>query len=141
MSWRTSGRTSEGRDAWTWNLACLAGLVLFYQPLFWWLRRQLRLCQDYLADARAAAAGSAEDYAAFLVRLARIRRSAPAVPALGIGDRRSNLYRRIIMLDPGPRTAGAPLPGRLEPLRRHGRGRRDRLRLGAPPRCRATGRR
>ena len=25
-----------------------------------------------------------------------------------------------------------PLPGRLEPLRRHGRGRRDRLRLGAP---------
>jgi hypothetical protein len=88
----------EGRDAWTWNLACLAGLVLFYQPLFWWLRRQLRLCQDYLADARAAAAGSAEDYAAFLVRLARVHRSTPAVPALGIGDRRSNLYRRIIML-------------------------------------------
>jgi beta-lactamase regulating signal transducer with metallopeptidase domain/protocatechuate 3,4-dioxygenase beta subunit len=88
----------EGRDAWTWNLACLAGLVLFYQPLFWWLRRQLRLCQDYLADARAAAAGSAEDYAAFLVRLARVHRSTPAVPALGIGDRRSNLYRRVIML-------------------------------------------
>ena len=88
----------EARDAWTWNLACLAGLVLFYQPLFWWLRRQLRLCQDYLADARAAAAGSAEDYAAFLVRLARARRSTPAVPALGIGDRRSNLYRRVIML-------------------------------------------
>ena len=59
----------EGRDALVWNFACLAGLVLFYQPLFWWLRRQLRLCQDYLADARAAAAGSAEDYAAFLVRL------------------------------------------------------------------------
>ncbi len=88
----------EGRDSWTWNLACLAGLVLFYQPLFWWLRRQLRLCQDYLADARAAAAGSAEDYAAFLVRLARDRCAAPAVPALGIGDRRSNLYRRVIML-------------------------------------------
>jgi protocatechuate 3,4-dioxygenase beta subunit len=88
----------EGGDAWAWNLACLAGLVLFYQPLFWWLRRQLRLCQDYLADARAAAAGSAEDYAAFLVRLARARGAGPAVPALGIGDRRSNLYRRIMML-------------------------------------------
>ncbi|MEJ7640003.1 MAG: hypothetical protein WKF75_19040 [Singulisphaera sp.] len=86
------------RDAWAWNLACLAGLVLFYQPLFWWLRRQLRLCQDYLADARAAAAGSAEDYAAFLVRLARVRNSGPAIPALGIGDRRSNLSRRVIML-------------------------------------------
>ena len=88
----------ERRDAWAWNLACLAGLVLFYQPLFWWLRRQLRLCQDYLADARAAAAGSAEDYAAFLVRLARVRTSGPALPALGIGDRRSNLSRRVIML-------------------------------------------
>ena len=131
----------EGRDAWTWNLACLAGLVLFYQPLFWWLRRQLRLCQDYLADARAAAAGSAEDYAAFLVRLARDRRSALAVPALGIGDRRSNLYRRVIMLMQDH-----------EPLERRcraawslsaaiGRGRRHRRRLGAPPRCRAAGRR
>src|SRR4029079_19202798 len=88
----------EGRDAWTWNLACLAELVLFYQPLFWWLRRQLRLCQDYLADARAAAEGSAEEYAAFLVRLARARGSGPALPALGIGDRRSNLSRRVMML-------------------------------------------
>lgn len=88
----------ERRDAWAWNLACLAGLVLFYQPLFWWLRRQLRLCQDYLADSRAAAAGSAEDYAAYLVGLARIHRSGPSLPALGIGDRRSNLYRRVTML-------------------------------------------
>ena len=126
----------ERRDAWAWNLACLAGLVLFYQPLFWWLRRQLRLCQDYLADDRAAAAGSAEDYAAFLVRLARVRRSAPAVARAG--DRRPALeplpegrHAR-----PGPRTAGAPLPGRLEPRRRRGRGRRDRRRLGPPPRCR-----
>jgi protocatechuate 3,4-dioxygenase beta subunit len=91
----------EGRDAWAWNLACLAGVVLFYQPLFWWLRRQLRLCQDYLADERAAAAGSAEDYAAFLVRLARARRFGPAVPALGMGDRRSNLSRRVMMLVQG----------------------------------------
>jgi len=88
----------ERRDAWAWNLSCLAGLVLFYQPLFWWLRRQLRLCQDYLADARAAEAGSAEDYAAFLVRLARSRRPGRSLPALGIGDRPSNLYRRVMML-------------------------------------------
>jgi hypothetical protein len=56
------------------------------------------MCQDYLADARAADAGSAEDYAAFLVRLARSQTAGPTVPALGIGDRRSNLYRRVIML-------------------------------------------
>jgi protocatechuate 3,4-dioxygenase beta subunit len=88
----------ESRDAWAWSLVCLGELVLFYQPLFWWLRRQLHLCQDYLADARAAAMGSAEDYAAFLVRLARVRSSGPVLPALGIGDRRSNLSRRVIML-------------------------------------------
>jgi uncharacterized GH25 family protein len=88
----------ERRDAWRWYLAGLAGLVFFYQPLFWWLRRQLRLCQDYLADARAAAcAARAEDYAAYLVALARGRRAVPAA-ALGIGDRRSNLYRRVLML-------------------------------------------
>ena len=84
----------ERRDSWAWSFTSLAGLVLFYQPLFWWLRRQLRLCQDYLADARASATGSAEDYAAYLVGLARIHRFGPSLPALGIGGRRSNLYRR-----------------------------------------------
>jgi hypothetical protein len=88
----------ERRDAWAWNLASLAGCVLFYQPLFWWLRRQLRLCQDYLADERAATLGSPEGYAAYLIRLARCRSAGRALPALGIGDRRSNLHRRVTML-------------------------------------------
>jgi beta-lactamase regulating signal transducer with metallopeptidase domain len=88
----------ERRDARAWNLTAVAGFVLFYQPLFWWLRRQLRLCQDYLADDRARALASAEDYAMYLVRLARERRMVSALPALGVGDRRSNLYRRIAML-------------------------------------------
>ena len=88
----------ERRDARAWNLAAVAGFVLFYQPMYWWLRRQLRLCQDYLADDRAAALASAEDYAIYLVELARTRRTGLALPALGVSDRRSNLYRRIAML-------------------------------------------
>jgi protocatechuate 3,4-dioxygenase beta subunit len=89
----------ERRDACAWYLATLAQLVFFYQPLFWWLRRQLRLSQDYLADARAAEqAAAAEDYAAYLVSLARRSLGAPVAAALGIGDRRSHLYRRILML-------------------------------------------
>jgi beta-lactamase regulating signal transducer with metallopeptidase domain len=100
----------DRRDAWAWNLVAVAGSVLFYQPLFWWLRRQLRLCQDYLADDRAAAAGSPEDYATCLVRLARLggrpraRALASALPAMGIFDRPSNLSRRVVMLidDRGP---------------------------------------
>ena len=72
----------ERDDARAWNFATFAGIVLFYQPLFWWLRRQLRLCQDYLADDRAAALSSADDYAAYLVHLARLGRTALALPAL-----------------------------------------------------------
>jgi beta-lactamase regulating signal transducer with metallopeptidase domain/protocatechuate 3,4-dioxygenase beta subunit len=87
----------ERQDARRWYLAGLVQFVFFWQPLFWWLRRRLRLCQDYLADARAAAAAEAEDYADFLVGLARRRLARPTL-ALGIGDRHSNLYRRIVML-------------------------------------------
>jgi beta-lactamase regulating signal transducer with metallopeptidase domain len=90
----------ERHDSRAWNFAGVAGFVLFYQPLFWWLRRQMRLCQDYLADDRAAAVESAEDYAAYLVRLAqaRVRPTASPLPALGVSDRPSNLYRRVAML-------------------------------------------
>jgi beta-lactamase regulating signal transducer with metallopeptidase domain/protocatechuate 3,4-dioxygenase beta subunit len=89
----------ERRDILGWHLATLIQFLFFYQPLFWWLRRQLRLCQDYLADARAAEqAALAEDYADYLVGLARRRLGVPIPVALGIGDRRSNLYRRILML-------------------------------------------
>src|SRR6267154_2089187 len=63
------------------------------------MRRQVRLCQDYLADARAAAhAPQAEDYAEYLLSLARVALAPSAAVTLGMGDRRSNLTRRIHML-------------------------------------------
>jgi beta-lactamase regulating signal transducer with metallopeptidase domain len=87
-----------GGDVSRWYWTGLVQLLYFFHPLYWWLRRQLRLCQDYLADASAAACARERlDYAEYLVGLARRRVHAPAA-ALGIGDRRSNLYRRIIML-------------------------------------------
>lgn len=89
----------ERGDARVWYLAAAAQVAFFYQPLFWTLRRQLRLCQDYLADARAAEQGAAvEDYAEYLVQVARRRLLAPPALAMGFGDRRSNLYRRVVML-------------------------------------------
>ena len=77
----------------------VAQFAFFYQPLFWRLRRQVRLCQDFLADARAAEQGAAvEDYAEYLLVVAHRRLTAPPSPAMGFGDRRSNLYCRVLML-------------------------------------------
>ena len=82
-------------------LAALFQVAFYYQPLFWLLRRQLQLCQEFLADAQAAdSALSASDYAEQLVALLK---AAPAgfrrpLPAIGIIEGRSELYRRIQML-------------------------------------------
>ena len=76
----------------------------FYQPAYWWLRRQLILNQDFLADAFAAKQGqSAEDYADFLVSIARNQNQLLLSGTLGISDHRSNLLRRVRMLVDSPR--------------------------------------
>ena len=82
-----------------WLLAGLARALFFYQPLVWWLRRQLRLCQDFLADAQAAGqASQAEDYAEFLTALAAKGKWRPAALGLSMRPGKSELYRRVIML-------------------------------------------
>jgi beta-lactamase regulating signal transducer with metallopeptidase domain len=84
------------RDPWSsWALG-LAQVVYFYLPWYWWLRRQVRLCQEYIADAAAAGAGAAADeYAEFLVSLAR--GAALPLGASGLGSS-SDLLRRVQML-------------------------------------------
>jgi beta-lactamase regulating signal transducer with metallopeptidase domain len=76
----------------------LARAVYFAVPWFWAVRRELRLAQEYLADA-AAAAGRPADYAAFLVSLSGIpaRRGAP-LGAVAVRAGRTDLYRRVSML-------------------------------------------
>jgi membrane-associated protease RseP (regulator of RpoE activity) len=89
------------RDAWACLLFGLGQVVYFYVPWFWWLRRQVRLCQEYVADAAAAEQASRiEDYAQFLLNLT----SAPAGPMLATGVRgnSSDLFRRITMLLQNP---------------------------------------
>ncbi|WP_417387886.1 carboxypeptidase regulatory-like domain-containing protein [Gimesia sp.] len=87
------------RDFGTLLLANLVKLLCFYQPAYWWLRRRLILNQDFLADAFAAQQGeSTEDYAAFLVSLARAKHQPKLAGTLGIRDRRSQLLQRVSML-------------------------------------------
>ncbi len=85
----------ERRDAWACLLFGLGQVVYFVLPWFWWLRRQVRLCQEYVADAQAAA-GQPEDYAQLLVGWSHATRL--PVGVTGVSGPSSDLYRRITML-------------------------------------------
>lgn len=82
------------QDTRTWWLVALGQVVYFYLPWFWWLRRQVRLAQEMVADARAAPEGLAADYAQFLLSWA----AGPPAGATGVSGAGSDLYRRIAML-------------------------------------------
>jgi protein involved in polysaccharide export with SLBB domain/beta-lactamase regulating signal transducer with metallopeptidase domain len=89
----------ERGDVWSWSLSGVVRWFYFYQPLLWWLRRQLQLSQDFVADSQAAHRGQQpEDYAEFLTfRAANFSRPTWAA-GLGIGGRNSDLKRRVVML-------------------------------------------
>jgi beta-lactamase regulating signal transducer with metallopeptidase domain len=73
--------------------------VAWFQPLYWVLRRELRICQDQLADQFAAnLSADPISYAGFLVKLARIRQQREIAVALAISQGRSSLSRRVLML-------------------------------------------
>src|SRR5439155_12123894 len=76
-------------------------VVYYYLPWFWSLRRRVRLCQEYVADAAAATlTAPVADYAQFLLRLT----AAPAVPlgTTGVTGNSSDLFRRVTMLLQNP---------------------------------------
>lgn len=81
-----------------WRFTRLAQLVLWYQPVYWWLRQQVRLCQDQLADAEAAEHGTAVDLAQLLLDSARTCRNVRFASALPFAWSGSDLSRRIHML-------------------------------------------
>jgi hypothetical protein len=106
----------ERGDLFRWYLATLVSVLFWWQPLAWRLRRLLRLDQDFLADALAAQqAREPEDYATYLVTLARRTLPRPVTAALGVADRRSNLSRRVLMLihSPAPLRRRCPRPWNL----------------------------
>ncbi len=76
-------------------------LALWANPLFWMLRRQMRLDQEALADAAAAELTSRESYAEQLVTWARAVGSQPSVrlsSAVGLWEGPSQLRQRIAIL-------------------------------------------
>ncbi len=85
-------------DLLTWQLVSLCQVFLWIQPLYWVLRRELRIAQDQLADQFAVEQTNEHTaYAATLVGLSRARqRLLPGT--LTMAGRKSNLYRRIEMM-------------------------------------------
>ncbi|HEV3116905.1 MAG TPA: M56 family metallopeptidase [Gemmataceae bacterium] len=101
----------ERRDAWACALFAVCQVVYFYVPWLWLLRRRIRLCQEYIADAAAAGAdANAEDYADFLLGLM----PPAAIPrgATGVSGSSSDLFRRITMLLQSPRSLEKRCPRR-----------------------------
>ncbi len=77
--------------------------VLYLHPIYWWLRRQVRLDQEWLADA-AASGTDRIAYAEALLGWAKSNARAPRgrlAGALALAERPSELHRRIAaLLDP-----------------------------------------
>ena len=88
-------------DLWLLAIERLLLPLLAVHPLFWWLRRSIRLDQELLADAAAAGDEPAE-YAEALLILARTAQPARhGLPALSMWEHPSTLSRRVAMiLDP-----------------------------------------
>ena len=84
------------RDGVTWLIASLAQVVFFYQPLYWHLRKQLRLAQEYVADAWAAEqASSPVAYAENLLRLLKEDIRPVPTAAMAAVNGPSEFYRRM----------------------------------------------
>jgi beta-lactamase regulating signal transducer with metallopeptidase domain/protocatechuate 3,4-dioxygenase beta subunit len=90
-------------DLWLLALGRLLLVVLYAHPLFWLLRRRIRIDQELLADAAAAEICGRGRYAENLVAWARRQpppkwRFANAAGGVGIFERPSQLSRRIAMV-------------------------------------------
>jgi beta-lactamase regulating signal transducer with metallopeptidase domain len=88
-------------------VALLAQTVWFFLPMFWWIRDQLKLDQEFLADRRAVSHfGTSGHYASSLVDLAALSvtsshacsESAIVQPALPVSGVASALVQRVQML-------------------------------------------
>jgi hypothetical protein len=86
----------QRRDSWSGLLCALAQALFFYLPWCWTICRQVRLCQEFVADAAAVPEEQGADYAEFLLTLM----GRPVLPlvATGVSGSASELYRRVTML-------------------------------------------
>jgi squalene-hopene/tetraprenyl-beta-curcumene cyclase len=88
----------ERRDTATWAVVSVLQILFFHHPLFWMLRHDLQLMQEYVADAYAARRiGSVELYVQQLLSVLRgdARPTLRLLPMLGAVRGRSDFYCRM----------------------------------------------
>lgn len=88
------------RDAWgnlLFNIACP---LLYFHPLYWWLRFEVEFSRDLIADDWAAGLSTKESYVDDLVQLVRKGQRLPlgSIAVLGIFRFHTAFYRRMTML-------------------------------------------
>lgn len=89
----------RNRDLITWSIVNVCQVWLWYQPFVWRLSRELRVCQDLLADDFAAGIHteplSRVEYSELLLSIAK-RTMAPRIAGtMALHERSSQLSRRI----------------------------------------------
>lgn len=93
---------AEVGDPWFRLAGSVAQAFWFFLPPLWWLRAQMRLDQEFLADRRAAQGfGLARDYASSLIEFASSRVWTPAIVTHAAPHRDvepSALFLRVLML-------------------------------------------
>lgn len=82
-----------------WQLTNLCQFLFWYQPLFWVLRWELRICQDLVADDLAARATDDQlgriEYSELLMSIAKQAMGPRIAGGMAFYDRSSQLSRRI----------------------------------------------
>ena len=88
----------DRNDLAAWSLASILQPLLWLQPFFWTMRRELRISQDQIADQFAAEATDQRvDYAETLVKFSKSFH-VNMMGALSMSGSKSNVYRRVEML-------------------------------------------
>ncbi|MHC5065489.1 MAG: M56 family metallopeptidase, partial [Planctomycetota bacterium] len=93
--------------------------LLFFHPLFWYLRREARLAAELIADDWAARQSDRAQYARELIALSENNHPGPAglLPAMPVIASKNQFYRRMTMLlqrDDDLATSCSPLRRRLQ---------------------------
>jgi len=108
---------SQGRDPWFSLASELAQALWFFAPAVWWIRTQMRLDQEFLADRHAASSfGPNSSYASSLVNLAAPPKTAgvgpsPSALKAAAPTTGSALVQRILMLIQCPFPVESRPPG------------------------------